>query len=143
MDIKKSIQKATSAATDATVAGAAAGAEVVAGAAKTTGAAPFPANIPLIVGYAVQGAAIIASVISAVKKVKGAKAPSANAGGSGGGSGGAPQANFNIVGQSSNNLLAETIASKQNQPIETFVVGNSVTTQQSLDANKIKNSTFI
>ena len=32
---------------------------------------------------------------------------------------------------------------KQQQPVEAFVVGNSVTKQQELDRNKIANSTFL
>lgn len=70
--------------------------------------------------------------------------PSSLGGGSGGGaSTPAPQAQFNIVGQSSANRLAETIANRQQQPVKAYVVGQDVTTQQSLDRNKINNSTFL
>lgn len=143
LDIKKSIAKARQAAVDATVSGASAGAEVASGAAKTVAAAPFPANIPLILGYAIQGAAIITSVIAAVKKVKGAKAPAADVSGGGGGGAPLPQAQFNVVGSSGTNQLASTIGAQQQQPIEAYVVGSSVTTQQELDRNRVKNSTFL
>ena len=63
-------------------------------------------------------------------------------GGAAGGSGG-PAPQFNIVGQSSTNQLAGTIAGAQQQPVQAFVVGNDVTTQQALDRNKITNSTFL
>ena len=62
---------------------------------------------------------------------------SASSGGSGGGS---PQ--FNLVGQSSTNQLASTIANQQNKPLQTYVVGNQITTQQSLDRNAVQTSTF-
>jgi hypothetical protein len=68
--------------------------------------------------------------------------------GGGGDSGGGgtppnPQAQFNIVGQSGTNQLAESIASKQNQPQRAFVVSSDVTTAQSLDRNKVESSTFL
>lgn len=50
---------------------------------------------------------------------------------------------FNIVGQSSNNQLAETIAGRSNDPIQAYVVSSDVTTAQSLDRNRINNSTFL
>lgn len=66
-----------------------------------------------------------------------------NLGAGGGVGGGAPQAQFNIVGASSTNQLASTIGSQQNRPVAAYVVGSDVTTQQSLDRNRINNSTFI
>jgi hypothetical protein len=66
-----------------------------------------------------------------------------NLGAGGGVGGGAPQAQFNIVGASSTNQLASTIGSQQNKPVAAYVVGSDVTTQQSLDRNRINNSTFI
>lgn len=137
LDIKSSISKAKTAATNATVAGAEAGAEVASGAAKTAGAAPFPANIPLIIGYAATAIGIIASVTAAVKRVKGAKAPSASSTPT---SAGAP--NFNLIGSSQTSQLSSTIAGQQNQPIRTFVVASDVTTQQSLDRNIVNNATI-
>ena len=64
-----------------------------------------------------------------------------SAGGGGGGSAPAPP-QFNIVGQSSTNQLSQTIAGQQNRPIQTYVVGNQVSTQQSLDRNAVATSTF-
>jgi hypothetical protein len=61
--------------------------------------------------------------------------------GSGGGQAPAPP-QFNIVGQSGTNQLAQTIAGKQNQPIEAFVVSSAVTTSQALDRNRVKTATF-
>ena len=71
----------------------------------------------------------------------GGSAPSGGGGGGGGGTATAtPQ--FNIVGQSSTNQLAQTISSQQKQPIKTYVVAGDVTTQQSLDRNAVQTSTF-
>lgn len=68
-----------------------------------------------------------------------------SAGGGGGsasgGGGGAPQ--FNIVGSSGTNQLAATIAAQQNQPVNAYVVGSDVSTQQSLDRNRVTNATFL
>jgi hypothetical protein len=60
---------------------------------------------------------------------------------SGGGQSPAPP-QFNIVGQSGTNQLAQTIAGKQNKPIEAFVVSSAVTTSQALDRNRVKTATF-
>lgn len=62
-------------------------------------------------------------------------------GGTGGSTGAAAQ--FNIVGQSSTNQLAETIAGRQQQPIRTYVVGSDVSTQQALDRARVQNATFL
>jgi hypothetical protein len=70
-------------------------------------------------------------------------AGSGSGGGTGGagGAGGAPE--FNIVGSSGTNQLAATIAARQNQPVNAYVVGTDVSTQQSLDRNRITNATFL
>jgi hypothetical protein len=73
--------------------------------------------------------------------VGGASSGSSVSGGGGGGSAPAPP-QFNIVGQSSTNQLSQTIAGQQNRPIQTYVVGNQVSTQQSLDRNAVATSTF-
>lgn len=91
-------------------------------------------------GAIAKGAASIAAITSGSKSVGGG---GPNPGDTGGGAPPTPQANFNIVGQSNTNLLADTIANRQQQPVEAFVVGNSVTRQQELDRNKIQNSTFL
>jgi hypothetical protein len=62
-------------------------------------------------------------------------------GGGGQGAQGAPQ--FNVVEASGTNQLAATIAAQQQQPINAYVVGQDVTTQQALDRNRITNATFL
>jgi hypothetical protein len=69
-----------------------------------------------------------------------ASASSVTSGGGGGSAPAPPQ--FNIVGQSSTNQLSQTIAGQQNRPIQTYVVGSQVSTQQSLDRNAVATSTF-
>jgi hypothetical protein len=61
-----------------------------------------------------------------------------NAGGAGGGG-----AQFNIVGSSGENQLAAQIAAQQNQPVNAYVVGSDMTTQQALDRNRVSNATFL
>lgn len=56
------------------------------------------------------------------------------------GGGNAPQ--FNVVGATGVNQLAGAIAGKEQAPIQTFVVANSVTTAQSLDRNIIRSATL-
>jgi hypothetical protein len=62
--------------------------------------------------------------------------------GGGGGSAPAPPPQFNIVGQSGTNQLAQSIGARQGQPIQAYVVGNEVTTQQALDRSRVTTATF-
>ena len=57
-------------------------------------------------------------------------------------SGGSQPANFNVVGNTGVNQLAEGLGNQNQQPIQAFVVGSEVTTQQSLDRNKIETATI-
>jgi transcriptional regulator of met regulon len=49
---------------------------------------------------------------------------------------------FNIVGQDSNNQLAQTIAQQENEPVQAYVVANDVTTAQSLNNNIVEGATL-
>jgi hypothetical protein len=95
---------------------------------------------------AVAAGVAVASGIANVKKILSVKTPGGGGGGGGVGGGGfappPPPPQFNIVGQSSTNQLSQTIATQQNRPIQTYVVGNQVSTQQSLDRNAVATSTF-
>lgn len=86
----------------------------------------------------------IAANIAATSKALSALGGGGASGGGGGDTGGsapaAPQ--FNIVGQNPNNQLAATIAGQQGQPIRAYVVGQEVTTQQSLDRQIRNTATF-
>ena len=86
----------------------------------------------------------LAGAFSALQIRKIMSTPKSGAGGgSSSSSGSAPTPpQFNIVGQSGTNQLAQTIAGQQNKPIEAFVVSSAVTTSQALDRNRVKTATF-
>jgi hypothetical protein len=90
---------------------------------------------------------VAATGFKAVKQIlatnpmsSGGGSASSGGGASGGGASSAPQ--FNLVGQSSTNQLTATIAGQQNRPVQTYVVGSQVSTQQALDRNAVANSVF-
>lgn len=90
---------------------------------------------------AVFSAIAIASGIANIKKIasttfEGGSTPSAEGGA--GGLGGVITPEFNIVGNSPINQLAEL----QGQPVQAYVVSGEVTTAQSLDRNRIINATL-
>lgn len=58
------------------------------------------------------------------------------------GASGSSPASFNVVGNTGVNQLAEGLGNQNQQPIQAFVVGSEVTTQQSLDRNKIETATI-
>ena len=62
-----------------------------------------------------------------------------SASGGGGGGGATPTAQFNVVGDSGINQLAEL---QNQQPTKAFVVSGDVTTAQSLDRNRVQNATL-
>jgi hypothetical protein len=118
--------------------------------AKAVAASPLTGGQPFVGINTIQAALSIgANVASAARSIKAITSDSSSApsgggqtsGGGGSGSAPAPQ-QFNIVGQSSTNQLSQTIAGQQNRPIQTYVVGNQVSTQQSLDRNAVATSTF-
>lgn len=67
--------------------------------------------------------------------------PSINSSAAGGG-GSVPAPQFNIVGQSGTNQLAQSIGSQFNQPIRAYVVGGEVTTAQQLERQRVRTATF-
>jgi len=140
---KDSIQKATQKATEAYL-------DAQAGVVKTGSSVPFPANIPIIAAYIAGVAPIMATIVSTVRKAKQMASKAGAAGGGGGGGGvslSAPQAqaaapNFNIVGATAENQLAQTISQQNQTPVKAFVVSNDVTTAQSMDRNIIESSSI-
>lgn len=88
-------------------------------------------------------ASILASGISQASQITGGDAGGGAGGGGIAGAPAAPQAQFNVVGTSNENQLARTIAGQQQRPVQAYVVGSDVTTQQSLDRNKVNNATFL
>ena len=147
-EAKSTLSFAKNSATKSTIKSAEAGVDVAGGAAKAASALPFPANIPLIIGYAVQAAGIISSIRGAVRAQKAAMGglgvppppdvnltpPSTNTG--------SLPPDFNAVGSSGTNQLADAIGGQSKQPIKTFVVASDVTTAQGLERNTISGATI-
>tara|TARA_R110002050_G_scaffold59209_5_gene132501 strand:- start:3952 stop:5307 length:1356 start_codon:yes stop_codon:yes gene_type:complete len=92
----------------------------------------------------VSGAAIITQGLLNVAQIARQKFQSSSANtpvntGAGGGSDsegvGDREFNFNLVGNTQNNQLLETLQSQFERPLQAFVVSKDITTQQELDAN--------
>ena len=95
--------------------------------------------------YAAQIAAVLAAANQAKKilttvKGGGGSPISATAPSVGGTAPAAPQ--FNIVGQSGTNQLAEGIGGQFDRPIRAYVVGGDVTTSQQLQRQRVRTATF-
>lgn len=113
---------------------------------KTASASPitigFPAYPFVQAGLAGSFAAVNIAKIAKSKFQGGGGAGELDTGGGAGGGAGAtatPTAQFNVVGDSGINQLAEL----QNQkPTQAFVVSSEVTTAQSLDRNRVQNATL-
>jgi hypothetical protein len=105
----------------------------------TSGAAAVPVIALNNISTGIGIAANIAATAKALKSLGGGSAPSAPPDGGGGGGGGAsttPQ--FNTIGSSGVNQLAQL----QQQPVQAYVVSGDVTSAQSLDRNRIQNATL-
>tara|TARA_R100000951_G_scaffold15779_1_gene12422 strand:- start:2178 stop:4331 length:2154 start_codon:yes stop_codon:yes gene_type:complete len=150
MEIKATLFSAKQSATKTVVKSAEAGVDVASGAAKAASAAPFPANIPLIIGYAAQAVGIVSAIKGAMKASKqatskvGATSSSSSISTPSSGAGSAPAAPpaFNVVGASDTNQLAEAIGGQSQQPIQTYVVASDVSTAQELDRNIVTGATI-
>lgn len=116
-----------------------------AGNAKTVSQLGIPAAAPFVLANNISSAISIATALAAT-----AKGLSALGGGSGGSApsmgsnsagGAAPQ--FNVVGNSGVNQLAETMQGRSAQaPIQAYVVANDVTTAQGLNRNIVTNASL-
>ena len=143
MEVKATLFSAKNSATKVAVKSAEAGVDVSSGAAKAASAAPFPANIPLILGYAAQAVGIVSAIKGAISASKQATkglggsvpSPSVPTGAS------TPPA-FNVVGASDTNQLASAIGGQSQQPVQAYVVANDVTTAQSMDRNIIDDASL-
>jgi|TARA_R110000851_G_scaffold167714_2_gene313436 hypothetical protein len=115
----------------------------IAGGAASTASAGLPINIPLLIAFAGQAAGIIMSVKSAVNTAKG-MAGKMGGGGGGGSSATMPSipAAFNIVGQNSQNQLAEALSGQDKIPLRAYVTSGDISTAQSLDRSIITNASI-
>jgi len=110
----------------------------------SSGASAIPIIAMNNIKTALAVATTIASTAKALSAVGGGSAGGGGGGAASGGGGGAAAAppSFNIVGQNSNNQLAQTIAGQQQQPVQAYVVSGNVSSAQSLDRNRIDTATF-
>jgi hypothetical protein len=86
--------------------------------------------------------AVIASGMATVKKIITTKVPGkSNAGG--GGSGPTTfNPNFNVVGQSGQNQLAEVVAGQTNEATRAYVVYDDIASAQNIEQNAVQSSSF-
>lgn len=115
----------------------------MAGNAKAVAASPLTGGMPFVAANTIGAGISIASSIAAT--AKGLAALGGGSAGSAGSVGGAttpaaPQ--FNVVGQGGANQLAQTMGSKEQQPIKAYVTAGDVTTGQSLNRNIINNASM-
>jgi hypothetical protein len=100
-----------------------------------------------IFGY-IGAAGIVATGIANARKITATQVPTESGGG-----GSSPAitntlsqpstpAQFNIVGQSNLNQLAQSIGGQFQQPIRAYVVGQDVTTSQQLQRQRVRTATF-
>ena len=102
---------------------------------------------PYEIGLKIANVALVAATgFKAVQSILATNPMSPSASGASGsgasGGSGVTAPSFNIVGQNSNNQLAQSIANKQSQPVEAYVVSGNVSSAQSLDRNRIDTATF-
>ena len=83
----------------------------------------------------------VAAVFGAVGKAK-ALLGTGGGGSMGGGIAAPAPAQFNVVGASGANQIAQTLAGGQQQPVQAYVVAGAVTTGQSLNRNIINNASM-
>jgi hypothetical protein len=98
-----------------------------------------------IISYASTALSVVSNIARAKKLLSSGGSSSGGSSGGGGGSaptggGSAPTPQFNVVGNSGVNQIAQTLG--QQPPVQAYVVANNVTTAQSLDRNIINNATL-
>lgn len=105
------------------------------------GAALAAAEITLNkIGAGIGIAANVAATAKALSSLGGGSAKGGSVGGDNGGGTSAPAPQFNVVGNSGINQIAQTLGNQQ--PIEAYVVANNVTTQQARDRNIVNNASL-
>lgn len=90
------------------------------------------------IGAGISIASQIAATAKGLSALKVGGAPASGSVSDGGGGGSVMTPNFNVVGNSGMNQLAQI----QQQPIQAYVVSGEVTSAQALDRNRIKNATL-
>lgn len=107
---------------------------------------PGIGTVARVTSYASTALSVISNIVRAKQLLSGGGGGSSSGGGrstapTGGGGGAAPQ--FNVVGNSGVNQLAQTLGGNSEQaPIQAYVVANDVTTAQGLNRNIINNASL-
>lgn len=143
LSIKSTITAAKETAAKTTLKASEAAVDASTGAIKTAASAPFPANLPLIIGYGAAAAGIMSGVISATKK---SSSTASRYGGGSGGSAPTPSVqapSFNLVeGQNDSSSVANSIKEQGRTPLKAYVVSGDIVSEASLNRN-IKGSSSI
>jgi hypothetical protein len=92
------------------------------------------------IGAGIGIAANLAATSKALSALGGGSAKGGSVGGDSGSGTSAPAPQFNVVGNSGVNQIAQTLG--RQQPIQAYVVANDVTTQQGLDRNIVRNASL-
>ena len=129
------VAKGQKAMVEANIEGAKIGTATASGMAETSKVG-FPWNVITMAGYALQAASLVKSFAGQKKKLK---AITGVSGGNNGG-GAAPVStppSFNVLGQTSagDNMIANTVASVNDNPMRAYVVADDVTTSQGIRRN--------
>jgi len=105
--------------------------------------APGIGTAARIISYASTALSVVSNIARAKKLLSSGGSSSGGSSGGGGSAptgGGAPAPQFNVVGNSGVNQIAQTLGAQQ--PVQAYVVASNVTTQQSLDRNIVANASL-
>lgn len=86
--------------------------------------------------------AVIASGLATVKKIVSTKVPGGRDTSGGGGASTTFNPNFNIVGQSAQNQLAETVAGQAAEPARAYIVYDDIASANEIEANSVHSASF-
>ena len=132
------IARAQSASMEAQIEGGKIGTATASGMAESSKVG-FPWNIISMAGYALQAVSLVKAFTGSKRKLD--NITSSVGGGSGGGASPSPVSapSFNVLGATSagENMIANTVASTNNQPMRAYVVESDVTSSQSLRRNAL------
>jgi len=123
--------KAEAAMTEAGVEGAKVGTAVAGGMAETSKVG-FPWNVITMASYALQAATMVKTFATSKKKLGNIAGKAGASGGSGGGAAAPAPPSFNVIGRASagDNMVADTIAQVNSNPMRAYVVEADISSAQ-------------
>ena len=145
--LKETIMNAKKAIMNMKMKAAESGGDLASGGAKAASSLPPPFNAIPIAIFAAQAIGIVANIKKAMAKTKQAASQAGGGGDTSSISAPAPVAaaagpQFNVVGASSGNQIADALAGGQSQPVQAYVVANNVTSAQSLERNIVETTSL-